>query len=233
MEPQVGASRVQFVSESKPPEHTRVYQEDDYVYRRRSRQHFQGGHVEELSHSPEPPVQRFEKLVVHEESPPRQYSRDQPHARRRESDEHHVNYVYKEDRAPPPDDRGRPRDSPLLRTSRNIQELDEQLRRAYSRSPPNPPPLPPTRKAKDDHPDDGTNSDSDDSVEHTWVKYRGVDENGQPATFLEKRSVRRAPEQAPASPAERPRAHFPPGPTHRGFAAEPAVTRGFSAGYRD
>jgi hypothetical protein len=58
------------------------------------------------------------------------------------------------------------------------------------------------------------------SVEETWVRFRALDENGKPATFLTKKLLKKAPEPEPVTAA-----------THRGIATEPALSRGFACGY--
>lgn len=217
MEPEVGANRVQFVSE---PLHSEHYQsrcvckgnvcvcEDKYAYRRRSQHYYERGHIEELPRSPSPPIQRFERMIVRDDSQPaRPYIRDRSHPRRCEAEEHRIRYVHSEDRPieewrqasakplpPPSEDHRRTHQSravsrepsPARKAARGLQEIGHKITRAYSRSPS---PLP--RRRYDDSNDDATDSGSEASE-------RAHFSNMRPRT-----------------------------------AVEPAISRGFAAGYKD
>ncbi|KAF1975144.1 hypothetical protein BU23DRAFT_78829 [Bimuria novae-zelandiae CBS 107.79] len=223
--------------------------DDDYVYRHRSRQHYPRGRVEEIP-SPEPPVHVYEKLVVRDDSPsprpspPRQYIRDQSHPRRRQGDEETIQYVNRvEDwrrRAPvslpsTSENRGRTRESrsearepsPLRKATRNLKDIGEKVRRAFSRSPS------PKPNHKHEDSDDATDTGSEASVERYVYryKYRGLDEDGRPVTWVEE--TYRKPAAAPAPAPSGERIHVPPGPPYRGFAGSPAISRGFAPGYKD
>ena len=217
MEPEVGASRVQFVGEPVHTEHRATYQsrcnckgnvclcEDRYANRKRS-QHYERGHVEELPRSPSPPIRRFQRMAVRDESPPvRPYIRDKSHPRRCETEEHRIRYVHSEDipieewrqanaksLPPPSEDDRRTRQSralscepsPARRVTRGLKEIGHKISRAYSRSPS---PLP--RRRYEDSNDDATDSGSDASEKANFSTIR------------------------PRVPAE------------------PAISRGFAAGY--
>lgn len=254
MEPEYGGTRVQFAPESRPVGHAREYRtrcvtcrnyectcEGDYTYVHRTRRHYERGHVEELP-SPEPPIQRFEGLRIRDESPPsRSYTRVRPEVRPRETDQdpryfesdHLPTEEYRQaapQALPPPrEDRGRNRysreesrreSSPIRRAARSMKELDHRVRRTFSRSPS------PRLNPKHEDWDDATDSGTETSGEHYFVRVHGVDENGQPATFIEERV--RKPAQTSARAPVRERIHISAGPPHRGFAEGPAISRGFA-----
>ncbi|KAJ4287181.1 hypothetical protein N0V90_012579 [Kalmusia sp. IMI 367209] len=236
MQPEVGGNRVLFGRERREAEHVREHHmqcvkcegnecvcDDDYLYSRRHQHRWQRGHVEELPPSPEPPVQKFGKLYVREESPPRR-AYEEVRFRHVTPDSAYKVEKWREHtrrQSPPPsDERGRARNaradparaSSPLRNCPRLREVVQKVKRRFSRSPP-PPPI-----SKEEDLDDATDSGSDASGEPYWVEYRGVDENGRPATYIEKRIGKPSPIDRRASV----------GPPVREIPERPAISRGFA-----
>ncbi|KAJ4345410.1 uncharacterized protein N0V89_011540 [Didymosphaeria variabile] len=150
------------------------------------------GYYPEETHSPAPAPLRgiLKNPSQFQEAQPTRHKMERSH----DMDERgRTHYPHRENRREP---------SPLRRATSQLRDLGQRVCRRFSRSP-----TPqPNRKHEDW--DDATDSDSEISGEHYWVRYHDVDENGMPATIYEER-VKKA---------------LPAGGRHEA----PALTRGFA-----
>jgi hypothetical protein len=198
---EVGGPRVHFGSERKDdrpapnkprqPDHARRSDNDFEVYHNHSRHR----HVDDPS--PPPPVEEMERLRVRRPSPARQQSYEEeirvdrarrispsPPRRYEEVRVRHVSPLPPRERELTPRPPPRPA-SPERPTYSGFRYVSRTSTRSLT-----PPPVP---KSVDE---DLTDSDSEPSGSVTEVKsWRGIDENGQPATFVEERKTVRMLEQ--------------------------------------
>lgn len=220
---EVGGPRVQFGPEPSRRENRHVSESSREQVRRKSRQeeaqhsrsedydyyhrHARRGYVEGRSLSPSPPTQSFERLRIRRSPPPDPRSYEEEIRVRHGSPPSRYDEVRVRHVSPPPLPRGR---SARQTRDESPESLPYSGYRAFRGRPieQNPGPSPPPDPRHEDW-EDVTESESEGEVVEVR-QWRGIDENGQPATFREERR-RHLLEPAPPPPT-------------REFPTEPAIS---------